>query len=114
MTSWGVGERGVARMYGCAPLLFCRHWFQVWPRLGVSGGRTTGATSTRQGGTPVKRANPWNPVNLHTFPHQPCDAGHLSLDCDPSSPAACQRRRADDLAAAKGIRNEKDPAGTGG
>ena len=61
----------------------------------------------------MKRANPWNPVNLHTFPHQPCDAGHLSLDCDPSSPAACQRRRADDLAAAKGIRNEKDPAGTG-
>ena len=57
MTPWGC--RGAGREPGCkraAPRFLLLRWFQVWPRLGCRG--KTGATSTRLGGTPVKRANP--------------------------------------------------------
>ena len=43
MTSWGVGERGVARMYGCAPLFyFAAIVSGVAPAGGVGGDENRG------------------------------------------------------------------------
>jgi hypothetical protein len=61
----GVGERGAARMYGCAPLFILPPWFQVWPRLGCPGTRAE-ATSTRRG-TQGSMPFPGTHRDLHTI-----------------------------------------------
>jgi hypothetical protein len=50
MTSWGVGERGVARMYGCAPLFILLPLVSGVAPAGGVGGREPGPLARYKGG----------------------------------------------------------------